>query len=274
MLAAIIHPKAVLDWLRVIETTELGKYSRLNQRLALKPLRVYMSHKWGINQKIKVLTDTYTFIQVFGKPLQNALLKSEGIMLAHIPVGREYDAQILLGHDNTFRKEGELLISLRCTELGGTIISLVFSFEYEKDGKLAMYIGCIQGRNGADNKPITKAMHGLWPRAFIVYVAQELACAVGVTYIYGVGNAIHSHKKKHLIYIPSRYELSFDYDSLWMELGGRLLPDGWYSVPLKLERRSNESMKSNKRPMYTRRYAMLDHVSTQICTAFSPRQTL
>ena len=172
--------------------------------------------------------------------------------------------QVLLGYDNTFRKEGELVVSLCCAAFGGPIVSLVFSFEYKNISELAMFIGCIQGRRGVDNKPISKAMHGLWPKAFIVYIAQEIARALNVKYIYGVGNDIHSHKKKHIIYIPSRHELSFDYDSLWVDLGGKSSADGWYNIPLQLERRSYECMKSNKRSMYTRRYALLNNISDQI----------
>lgn len=265
-LAAAVHSRAVLEWSQMLQTPELSMYTRLNRKLALKPLRVYMSHKWRISQKIKIITDTYKFIQSSGAPLQYALIRSEGVNLAHIPITNEYDndMQVLLRHDNTFRKEGELVVSLWGAAFGGHIVSLVFSFGYQNVGELAMYIGCIMGRNGVDNKPISKAMHGLWPKALIVYVAQEIARALNVKCIYGVGNAIHSHKKKHIIYIPSRHELSFDYDSLWVDLGGEPSADGWYNVPLQLERRSYESMKSNKRSMYNRRYAMLDNVSEQI----------
>lgn len=271
--AAAIHSKAALEWFQMLQTPDLSMYARLNRRLALKPLRVYMSHRWGMCQKIKIIRDTYTCIHLFGKPLQDALIRCEGVNLARIQVTNEYVAQVLLGYDNTFRKEGELLVSLCCAELGGSIISLVFSFEYQNDGKLAMYIGCIQGRNGVDNKPVSKAMHGLWPKAFIVYVAQEIACALGAKYIYGVGNAIHSHKKKHIIYISSRHELSFDYDSLWAEVGGKPAADGWFNIPLQLQRRPSESMKSNKRSMYTRRYSMLDNVSEQIRSYLLPEES-
>lgn len=271
--AAAMHPKASLEWFRILQTPGLSIYARLNGRIALKPLRVYMSHRWGMRQKIKIIRDTYAFVHLFGKPLQDALIRSEGVNLARVPVTSEYAAQVRLGYDNTFRKEGELLVSLCCAELGGPVISLVFSFEYQNDGRLAMYIGCIQGRNGVDNKPISKAMHGLWPKAFIVYVAQEIASALGVAQIYGVGNAIHSHKKKHIVYISSRHELSFDYDSLWAEVGGEPSADGWFNIPLQLQRRPYEDMKSNKRSMYARRYAMLDDVSGQIRSYLLPGES-
>lgn len=79
-----------------------------------------------------------------------------------------------------------------------------------------------------------------------------------------MGNSIHSHKKKHIVYIPSVHGLSFDYDALWSEADGKLTADGWFEMPLTSQRRSPESIKSSKRSMYARRYGMLDNVSGQI----------
>jgi uncharacterized protein VirK/YbjX len=268
--AAAVHSKTALEWFHILQTPELSMYARLNPRLALKPLRVYMSHRWEIGQKIKIIKDTYTFIQLFGSPLQDALIRTEGVNLAQFVIANDYDAYVKLGYDNSYRKEGELVVSLLCAELGGTIISLVFSFEQLQNGEWAMYIGCIQGRHGVDNKPISKAMHGLWPKALIVYVAQEIACALGAKYIYGVGNAIHSHKKKHIIHIPSRHGLTFDYDSLWADVDGKMSAEGWFDIPLQLQRRPYEDMKSNKRSMYNRRYTMLDDISKQIRSFLLP----
>ena len=245
-------------------------FAELNPRLALKPMRVYVSSRWDIEKKIKIIRDTYELIHLFGSPLQDALTRIGGVNLAYFTVTNDYDARILLGYDNTYRKEGELAVSLKCDELGGFIISLAFSFEHLQNGEWAMYVGCIQGRTGVDNKPVTKAMYGLWPKASIVFVAQEIACSLGIKHLYGVGNAIHSHRKKHIVYLPSRHGYSFDYDSLWAEAGGTLTESGWFDLPLQLQRRSYEEMKSNKRSMYVRRYNLLDSVSSQIRSSLLP----
>jgi uncharacterized protein VirK/YbjX len=268
--AGAVNATAALEWFRILQTPELSTYVRLNRRLALKPMRVYVSSRWKIEKKIKVMRDTYKFIQIVGSPLQNALSRPGGVNLARFAITAESEALVTLGYDNTFRKEGELVATFTCADLGGTIISLVFSFEQKENGGWIMYVGCIQGRSGIDNKPVSKAMHGLWPKAFIVFIAQEIASALGVTTLLGVGNDIHSHKKKHVIYISSRHELSFDYDALWTEAEAIPSADGWFDLPLQLQRRSYESMKSNKRSMYSRRYAMLDSISAQIQSSLVP----
>ncbi len=268
--AATVNSKELLEWFRILETPELSKYASLNRRLALKPMRVYVSISWEIGEKIKILRDTYLFIERFGFPLQNAFIQAGGIKLATFAINSECDAYVTFGYDNSYRKEGELAISLRCPELGGSIISLAFSFGCRDDGEWTMYIGCLQGCSGVDTKPISKAMHGLWPKAFIVFVAQEIASAVGVQNILGISNAIHSHRKKHIVHISSLHEFTFDYDSFWSEVDGKLSDDGWFDIPLNSPRRPYESMKSNKRAMYTRRYAMLDDISGQIRSYLLP----
>lgn len=265
--AAAVNAGAAREWFRILRTPGLSMYEGLNPRMALKPFRVYISNEWDIEQKIKTIKDTYRFIQSIGPSLQSALTRREGVDLARFVLAQDCSATVQLWYENTYRKEGELVASLCCHELGGVIISLAFSFEQRPDGDWVMYIGCIQGRTGVDNKPISKAMHGLWPRVFIVFAAQEIASSLGITHILGVGNGIHSHKNKHIIHIATHHGLTFDYDALWEEVGGKPVEGGWFAIPAQLERRPYESMKSNKRSMYTRRYAMLDDVSAQIRTS-------
>ena len=262
--AAAIKPKRALGWFQQLQGSDLQTYVGSNRRLVFKPLRVYMSCRWGMEQKIKVLNDTYRFIRLSGVPLQNALFLAGGTRLASIGGADGCDAHLVLGCDGKYRKEGELVVSMNCAEKGEPIISMVCSLEHRPDGAWAMYVGCIQGGYGNDNKAISKVMGGLRPKAFMVFVAQEMAAALGVGRIFGIGNAIHAHKKKHIVYIPSVHGLSFDYDSLWGESDGEISANGWFEIPLSFQKRPYESIKSNKRSMYQRRYAMLDKVSEQI----------
>ncbi len=269
--AAALKGSDAAGWFDCSADYPLRTYVDLNPRMALKPLRVYLSENWKIERKIKVLRDSYAFIESIGAPLRDALFRPGGVVLATIPLPSIGDAELVLGYDNTYRKEGEMVVTLRSPEPGGNIIALAFAFERGDDGAWLLYVGCIQGRNGVDNKPISKAMHGLFPKAFIVFAIQEIARSLGIGMIFGVGNSIHSHRKKHIIHIKSRHGLTFDYDELWGELGGEPAHEGWFEVPLQLERRPYESIKSNKRSMYTKRYAMLDEVSRQIDTYFLPQ---
>ena len=268
--AAAVTPRLTLQWFDMLDHPELRVFAEINPRLAFKPMRVYMSTRWDKLRKIKVINDTYQVIQRHKGALLDALIRHEDCVLARFELDGCGEAKIVLGHDRKYRKEGELVASLRCGPAGRNVISMAFSLELDSDGSCACYIGCIQGGYQDDAKNAAKAMHGLRPKALMVFVAQEIASAFDAVKIYGVGNAIQAHRKKHLIRIPFRHDITFDYDALWTEAGGELTPDKWFSLPLESQRRSTDTIKSNKRSMYLRRYNLMDELSGQIRASLAP----
>ena len=262
--AASIKPNKTMEWFHLLRNSELREYAEINRRLFFKPLRVYMSSKWSIEQKIKTICDTYNFIRIFVMPLQNALLRGEDTILSTIPIADNHNAYLILGYDNKYRKEGELVVSLRYGEQGPTIASMVFSLGQQENSEWTMYIGCIQGGSAEATKAREKSMYGLRPKAFMVIVAQGIAHTLGIKHISGVGNAIHAHNKKHIIHFTPVHGLSFCYDTLWADAGGELVPSGWFKLPSRFQPRSHNRIKSNKRSMYAHRYNMLDNVFKQI----------
>jgi len=56
--------------------------------------------------------------------------------------------------------------------------------------------------------------------------------------------------------------VQIDYDELWANAGGtRHEQDGYWHLPARPERRDETEIKSQKRAMYRRRYAMLDEIA-------------
>lgn len=260
-------PRLTMGWFAALEGTDMKFFAETNPRLFFKPMRVYMSTQWNKQRRIKVLLDTYRIIRSH-KQLQESLYIPEGVELATLALEGGSEAKIVLGKDEGLRKEGELVASLRTSE--GAIQSIAFSLDYQADGTLALYIGCVQGKYQNSAKVTAKAMHGLRPKALMVLIAQEIASALGAKDLFGVGNGIQAHQRKHLIQIPFLHDITFDYDSLWLELGGEPTPDKWFRLPLKHERRTHETIKANKRSMYRRRYEMMDSLSLQIRSTLLP----
>jgi uncharacterized protein len=269
-IAAAVTPRLSLDWFDMLDHPQLRIFAEINPRLAFKPMRVYMSVRWSKLRKIKVIMDTYQIIQEHKGALLDALIAHEECVLASFVLEGYGESKIVLGHDRKYRKEGELVATLRCGHLEKNVISMAFSLERSSDGSCACYIGCIQGGHQDDAKQTAKAMHGLRPKALMVFVAQEIASVLGAVNIYGVGNAIQAHRKKHLIRIPFRHDITFDYDGLWIESGGVPTADQWFSLPLESQRRSVESIKANKRSMYLRRYNFMNELSGQIRANLAP----
>ena len=272
-LAAAVRPDAALRWFALMKTQGLRPFSDSNPLLVFKPMRVYLSAQWNLKQRTKVMRDTYGFILWKGGAIREALLRQEGegVVLATFPLGDLGPGEICLGFDNRFRKEGEFTVSLQCPQRGGRVSSLSFALAWPSNG-LVLYAGCVQGRNEGDEdlmKALGKAMHGLRPKALVVFAAQELCRAIGVREFLGAGNSIQVHRRKHFIHLEWAHALTFDYDGFWSELGGQRMPDGWFYLPRKARRRTRDEIKPNKRGMYTKRYAMMDELATQIRTAVS-----
>ncbi len=271
-LAAAARPDEALAWFALMKTEDLAPFSDANPILSFKPMRVYLSAKWSQVRRTKVMRETYSFVQWRGGAAREALVRpGRGVLLATFPLGELGPGELRLGFDNRFRKEGEFLVSFHCPEKGGRICSLSFALEWRENG-LVLYAGCVQGLHESEDglmKALGKAMHGLRPKALVVFAAQEIGRALGVREVLGAGNSIQVHRRKHLIHLAWAHALTFDYDAFWTELGGHPTPEGWFFLPRKARRRTREEIKPNKRGQYAKRYAMLDDLSEQVRAAMA-----
>ncbi len=238
-----------------------------NPRLVFRALTSYMSVRWGLARRTKVIQDTYLLIAHRGGFLAEAMRQPEGLTLAALDLDRGQKARIRIGSDAQFRKEGEISLFLELEGVHGPITGMALSIE-QVGGGIAL-IGGFQGRRGGDEETIklaTKAMHGLRPKNLMVLLAQELAQALGLSGLQGVGNRIQVFRARlNNPLVPVR-NIRFDFDALWLEVGGTPQQDGWFGLPLSTPRRGPEDIKPNKRSMYAKRYALLDELSRQIRT--------
>jgi uncharacterized protein len=275
-LAAAITPSASIMWFEQMGNSCYRSFLEINPRLALKPTRVYLSTRWKITQKIKVLQDTYNFIHQHGSFLQSSMLRPDGGILAQTDLGKHGNATIVLSYDARFRKEGEFVLSLWISSLTRAVAFLSFSLESHSDGTCTCYIGCLQGGKEGNQKEdvvtASKAMHGLRPKAALVFVAQEMARNFGARELLGVGNNIQAHRRKHIVHIPFLHDYTFDYNATWTDVGGAPDKDGWYSLPLETYRHAREEIKTNKRSMYLKRYAMMDDITQQMDSQLNSTQ--
>jgi uncharacterized protein VirK/YbjX len=256
---AALDPASAQAWFETIETPLMRPFAQANPRLAFTPMRAYLSSRWRRDRRAKVLLDTYRMAGAGPSPLRQALAGPLPVELLAFPLDGLGDVSVLLGRDQKFRKEGELALFLQCGELGGRIASLAFSLEQNGPGWTVL-VGCVQGGVPGQADPVrrlTKAMHGLRPKALMVFLVQEVARALGAGILLGAGSAIQVHRRKHAVHIPWLHKLSFDYDALWRECGGLPAHDGWYRLPLKFRERPPEDLKVNKRTQYAKRYALL-----------------
>ena len=266
-LYTLLNLRFASKWFYAIEKKDFSNIIKNRKRLFVKPFRPYMSITLLKKEKQNIIFDTYSFIRQTGESFTNVIKDDKSINIATFPFEKPYDNMFLkLGYHEVFRKEGELILQLVCDELGGDIITIAFSFQ-KNGAKINCLVGCIQGHqtnNNTISKTTQKLMFGLRPKALIMFALQEFARDLGCDAILGVSNKVHTFKKKHAIHIPWIHKLSFDYDSFWKEVGGKILNNAWFDVPLIPQRKTMEEIKSKKRSMYRKRFALLDNISEQI----------
>ncbi len=263
--AAAIRPQLALGWFAFHEEQAMRGFAVANPRLIFRALTRYMSVRWSLARRIKVIQDTYRFIVSRSDFLAEALRCPGGLTLAAFDLDRGQRGRIRIGSDPQFRKEGEIALFLELEGVAGSVSGLAFSCEQEQEW--VALVGGFQGRKGGDEETIklaTKAMHGLRPKNLLVLVLQELAQTLGIGALRGVGNEVQVYRSRlnHPL-IPKR-NIRFDFDAHWTEIGAVKREDGWFELPQTTPRREPQEIKPNKRSLYAKRYRLLDDLLGQV----------
>ena len=264
---ALANPGLAAEWFHTLQSPRLFPVFEYRKRLYLKPFRPYMSMNWTKRQKIKVILDTYRFLYSKSDQFTGPVIYGSGLEIARVKLSDTIEAVLVLGYDEGLRKEGELVLSFKCEALGGKIASASFSFEETGAGRFVSRIACVQGNAGAAenaSKTAQKLMYGLRPKSLLIYAIQELSRQLEMEAVYGAGTSIQVYRGKHLIHLPGRHAIQFDYNGVWCEAGGIPATEGWFELPLVPVRKTAEETKSHKRAWYQKRYQMLDDISAKI----------
>lgn len=270
---AAVHPGLYSQWFDAVSEPAFMSQVAVSPRLPLKPLRVYLSSSWSAKKRVKVILDSRRFV-LSQRLLCAAASSPADVRLAQLSLPHVGALDIVLHSNERFRKEGELAISLSCETLGGELAQASFAFEERARGIWLLRIGCVQGNRAGGcelTKIPAKELHGLRPKALLLFCLRELAAALELEEVFGAGDKIQAHCRKHAIHLPWVHRLSFDYDSFWLESGGKPQPDCWFSLGLETPRKAKTEIKPNKRPQYARRYALMDDLSRQVWQSLDVR---
>lgn len=269
--AATLRQADAHAWFAFLDQPAMHPLVEAHPRLVFRPFSKYMSLGWGWDRRVKVLRDTYAFILARGGFLEEAMGDPEGRVLARLDLDRGQKAILRFKPDPQFRKEGEMGLFLELEGVPGYVTGLALSLEQEGEGTWVGLLGSLQGRKGGDEDTIklaTKAFHGLRPKSLMVHLAQEMAQALGLSGLRGVGNRIQVFRARMDNPLVPVRDIRFDYDGFWAEAGGTLREDQWFDLPLATPRRAGAEIKPNKRSLYAKRYALMDELSRQIRARF------
>ena len=174
--------------------------------------------------------------------------------------------RLVLDQPIWFMREGGLVLNLFIDSFRA--FSIAFSLRREPNGHLSAWIGGIQGRNRDDMletyRVLTKLLHGLRPRDFLLEALKMLLRDLGVARLFGVSDASRHHRHP---YFRGAKQATQDYDEIWADRGGVAVDADFFELPLSPERRDEATIKPNKRSMYRKRFEFLDALERELLEA-------
>lgn len=251
-LQAYMHPRAG----SLFERT-------LNQRPELAGAVVwpYVCTSWSAEERLRRIVEHYDTIEHEAPSLSFPLDR----MLNLIDLSdTAANLRIVLDQPKWFMREGLLAINLFLANQ--RIYTLAFSLARESGGIVA-HVGAIQGVDvdGIEEKykDLTKALHGMRPRDFLVEAFRALCRSMKITRIHAVDDAKRQHRSRYFG-TEKPQDLFVNYNEIWRERGG--ISDGgdFFTLPLDTPMKPLEEIPSKKRAMYRRRYELLRSIESGI----------
>ena len=150
------------------------------------------------------------------------------------------------------------------------LMSLSFSFGW-LDGERVAYVGSVHGSNVdsalAKYRAIGKDLQGMRSRDFLVKAFQIFTHHMGVKRLLCVSEEMRHHRHPYFGKMKAE-SLHLNYDEIWHEHAGVKTSDGFYQLASLPVIRSMADIAAKNRPLYRRRYALMDKLSADIASRF------
>ena len=250
------------EWFELLQTPELALVVRNHPYLFHKLQRPYLNRTLSTRQRLETLKQHYHFVTTsFSPSVRENVYALSGLLLAtsHMAKLGDFELRLRCSHRE---KEGDFLIGLRHKDTGIDAFTMSFSVASYGPGGKEIFIGGLQGHKSADKDfvvSMTRSLHGLRPKALLIFSLQQLAACWGITRLRAVSDDKHIYR-----HFQKRRVLSASYDEFWGQCGGTLSSDGMFDLPVTFIPRTISTIKVNKRQMYKRRYVLLAKMARQI----------
>jgi uncharacterized protein VirK/YbjX len=171
------------------------------------------------------------------------------------------ETSLVLDRAKWLSREGHLTLSL----FKGRFRAFTLSFSLSNYPQTEIFVGGIQGRQSDDvlalYRDLTKELHGIRPRDFMLEALRLFGRKIGSTHIFAVAD---EHKISRHPYYGGKGPKGLYYDEIWEERGGAPVADTHFELPITGSRRELDEVSPKKRSMYRRRYQMLDEIAEML----------
>ncbi len=252
------------EWFDFLQQPEMAVIISHHPCLYHKLQRPYLNCILNTRQRLEALLQHYSFVlQNFSSETMKGVYATPGLTLASFFLEDLGEFELHLSY-SLKEKEGDLALGLVKVGSPKNWYTLSFSVWKYKAPQKEIFIGGLQGNHAMKKGlviALTRALHGLRPKALMLFAVQQLAACWGLSSMRAVSDSAHIYR-----HFQKRKILSTRYDPFWLECGGKPADDDSFELPASFVHREISTLKINKRPMYRRRYEMLSDFADQIRT--------
>ncbi len=220
----------------------------------------YQCANWGVHDRLSRIIGHYLALDDLGASFRFSV--DERLILAKLDDLQE-GMMLVIDQPEWFLREGGLTMSLFLGSFRA--FSVAFSLFRMPDGRLSATIGGVQGRNREDMldtyRDLTKELHGLRPRDFLIEACRILCRQLNVEILHAVSESARHQRHP---YFRNKLSNSQNYDTIWQDRGGISVSPDFFELPVLPARRDLATLKPGKRPMYRRRFEFLDALEAEI----------
>lgn len=265
VIQSLAHPKQMAELLNFFMKNSLRRdIVYANTCILEQAVRQWFYYNSTMQERVALLNTSFQFFQdKFSKEALQHIYLGDGILLW----SQEYKNEtlsLILQFSRCHRKEGLMTVKLN---MGGNRIYLVtFWVASDTNGKMALWIGALQGSQGEVQtiRNLTKHFFGYRPKALMIYVLRIIAQQLQLELIYAVSN--EGFQASH--HISSKRRLKTSLDDFWKTIGGEVCSDSrFFTLPLIELRKDLGEVASHKRNLYRKRFTMLDAIDAEITKA-------
>jgi len=264
---SLSRSKYVTDWVDLLHYPVMEKIMSVHPRLSDKAFRPYVHCGIPTGQRHRALIDQYKWLLTHLSPqLLEQVFLGNGAEVGRFASEDGENYRLVIRHLPRFDMEGEFTLCLVRDADGKELYYLTFSLAHAGN-EIHGYIGGLQGgQESADAlRDLTRQMHGLRPPFILLFTVRRLLSHAGASRLLAVRNTGHVYRC--LSFNRDRKNrIQMDYEGIWTDAGGIVLPDNPKLMELPLEplRRPLTEIASKKRAMYRRRYQFLDEMAEAI----------
>ncbi|WP_324646379.1 DUF535 family protein [Acinetobacter sp. MD2] len=262
----IINGSVNYQWSKFINSTEQHKRwtSYYGYSFLRKMQYSYLSSHINKQEQLNILQQHYNWL--FSNIKEESYYREIHLFNSTFTDSLEntHLVEIILQCNSLFEYEGEMSLLMKVN--GGVQYTLTFSSMLDNQ-KTCFFIGGLQaGKQDVTTldglKILTKTMHGLRPKQFILHALSILANQFAVDDIFAISNKNHVFNGLQRLWTKKQVKASLD--GFWEEFDAKKLATGNYCFKPLSNNIDLEEIASKKRSQYRKRQLILDELNEQM----------